>query len=206
MRLARPRLTVNQLLRQIRRADVESAALMLNFESQTALMICNGRDEKLLQLLDAVIAGEALDATAAGLLASAPAVAFAPIEGMQARAINLTGRREMQAGDWIARSLKSGAFGRSLRGITSLVVERSGRVNAVNVGYTLQPVPILVAVRESLRALRSRSNRGRLKGPYWYRAHGPGAQELAKVSDPPSALLSLFAEDRPGATASAERT
>lgn len=195
MRLARPRQTVDQLLREIRRTDVKSAIAILHLEQQTALMISHGRDNNLVALLDVVIAGEVLDPTVALQLPSAPAVGFAPVLGSEAKTIALAGARAMQAGNWISRALKTGVFGKHLRGVTALVIEKSGEPRAASVGDKPHVVPTLVAAREALRILRSRSNRGVLSGPYWYRARGPAAAELLPAPEPPSALQELFAEE-----------
>jgi hypothetical protein len=190
--------STREILRELAKREVRSAALALYFDGGIGLVVRRGRDPMLAKALDQAI--ESYSSAGNRDTVEVAPIAFAPIPGFAAREIGFTRQDKRSRLAWLRQGLRSGVYPGALRGVAGVVVGPGESPLAV-LGQTCGVGPLLVAARGALRQLTSRSNRGELVGPYWYRGRGTGIRELLPRPHVPSTLEAFFPKEGKGDSA-----
>ena len=178
------------IIRKLAANNLEAAVLVLHFGEEAALAVQNGRDARLGPALVTAINRSPQGAQ----LPSSVAIRFTPIFGPEARRIAFTPQNARAKLAWLRRALKSNVFKSALRGVAGVIVN-NGQARVVSLGEDHGKQLLLRRAADALHELQSRSNRGRLAGPYWYRTTGEDVRLLVPPARQPSALQELFSPD-----------
>jgi hypothetical protein len=162
---------------------------MLYFDGDVGLVIRNGRDPRLAPAMEAAM----VQFTRGAEVTLRLNVGFAPIFGPEARRIAMTRHNRSAGHAWLRQGLRSGVFTGQLRGVAGVVVDRNG-ARPVSIEKVGGLSSLLDAAGHALNSLKSRSNRGQLVGPYWYRGLGTDLHRTLPRPEAPSALNALFVD------------